>query len=290
MSERTVGLLFVAAATVLWSTAGFFVRLIDLDVWTTLGWRSLFGAAALGLILLRQRRTAGSAPASTAFGWVGWLAVLFSAVSMLGYIAALKLTSVANVLSIYATVPFVAAGIAFLWMGERPERRVVVASLVAMIGVLVVVGFSTGAGDLAGNATAFLMTASFAALLVMARRYPALGMVKVNALGALACVLVCLPLMSDIVPGAYDLAILALFGVICTGLAYVLFLTGGRRVPSGEAGLIALLDIVLGPLWVFLAFSENPGAPTIVGGAVILSSVAWYLWAGHRQRGLVVSA
>jgi drug/metabolite transporter (DMT)-like permease len=196
---------------------------------------------------------------------------------MVCYVAALELTTVANVMIVYATVPFVAAGVAFVWSGERIEQRTLIASAVALIGIAVMAGSATRPGDLAGNALSLLMTASFAVLLVMARRYPNLAMAPINALGALLSALICWPLMPGVLPSPSDLLVLALFGITTTGLAYLLFLTGGRYIPSSEAGLIGLLDVILGPLWVWLAFSEDPGTAAIVGGAIVLSSLLWYM-------------
>jgi drug/metabolite transporter (DMT)-like permease len=59
-------------------------------------------------------------------------------------------------------------------------------------------------------------------------------------------------------------------------------MTGSRYIQAAEAGLIGLTDIVLGPLWVYLAFGENPGVPTVFGGALILFSVLWYMWGRLR--------
>ncbi|MBZ5759704.1 MULTISPECIES: DMT family transporter [Rhizobium] len=281
MKPRTYGLVLVTVATVMWSSAGLFVRMLDLDVWTTLGWRSVFGGLTLLIISLFGRRAAPPT-ATTPYGMYALLG-LFSALSMFGYMASLKLTTVANVLSIYATVPFIAAGLAYLLIGERVERRVLSASCVAFLGVLVVAGFAARLTDLAGNALALLMTVTFSILLVMARKHPSLRMAPVNALGSGLCVLLCLPLMSHALPSPSDLAILALFGSTTSGIAYLLYMTGGRYIPSGEAGLIGLMDVVLGPLWVWLAFSEWPGNSTIAGASLILVAVAWYLWSGLRN-------
>jgi drug/metabolite transporter (DMT)-like permease len=285
MHGRAYGILLVSIATVMWSVAGLFVRMLDLDVWSVLGWRSFFGGATLLLITLYQNRRRPIA--SRGMLPLYLVAAIFSGISMYGYIAALKLTTVANVLAIYATVPFVAAGVAFVWMGERPERRVLVASAIAFVGVLIVAGFAARMQDLAGSALALLMTVSFSILVVMARRYHALQMAPVNALGSGLCLVLCLPLMSHTMPSLSELAILSVFGATTSGLAYLLFTTGGRYIPPGEAGLIAILDIVLGPLWVWLAFGENPGLAAVVGGGLILCAVIWYLWgrlrAGRRR-------
>ncbi|WP_224004412.1 DMT family transporter [Aureimonas sp. SA4125] len=143
---------------------------------------------------------------------------------------------------------------------------------------------------MAGNALAFVMTVCFAALVVMSRRHPGMGMAEISAYASLACVIVCWPLMSPVIPSAYELCVLAGFGITSTAIGYLLFLVGGRYIPSGEAGLIALLDVVLGPLWVWLAFGEDPGLATLVGGAMILGAVGWYLWSSYRDRSAAVPA
>jgi hypothetical protein len=181
---RAYGIALVAAASILWSTAGLFVRLLDadgpLDLWTMLTWRAGFAAISLFIVIALQHRRQ-TLRAVRAIGWPGLAAVPVAATSMVSYVAALKLTTVANVMVIYATVPFLAALLAYFWIGERVERRVLAASAVALIGILVMAGAATRPQDIAGNALAFLMTLTFAAVLVMARRYPSLGMALINA-------------------------------------------------------------------------------------------------------------
>ncbi len=274
--SHAYGAVLVTAAAVLWSTAGLFVRLLDLDVWTMLAWRSLFAALSLALVVgIQNRRHA--LRAVRAIGWPGLVAIPIAVVSMGGYVIALKLTTVANVMIVYATVPFVAAGIAFFWVGERARSRALVASAVAFMGIVIMAGSATRPQDIAGNAIAFLMTLAFGTQLVMARRYPSLEMASINAIAAALCALICWPLVAPVIPSLQQLAILALFGATTTALAYLLFLTGGRHIPSGEAGLIGLLDVVLGPFWVWLAFAEQPGQAAMIGGTLVLASVVWYL-------------
>ena len=103
----------------------------------------------------------------------------------------------------------------------------------------------------------------------------------VNVLGTAICVAACWPLMQPVLPSTRDLLVLALFGATTSGLAYMLFLTGSRLIPSSEAGLIALLDVVLGPLWVWLVFAEEPGLAALIGGGIVLTALVWYLLAGR---------
>ena len=278
MHGRAYGIILVSIATVMWSTAGLFVRLLDLDVWSVLGWRSLFGGIVLSLISLAGRSRNAEPTPLPLYLVAGFL----SAITMFGYVAALKLTTVANVLAIYATVPFFAAGAAFVWMRERVDRRVLIASAIALVGVLVVAGFGARPQDLAGDGLSLLMTIAFAVFLVMARRHRGLDLAAANAIGSGLCLLLYLPFMPHTLPSAFELGVLALFGATTSGIAYLLFTSGSRYIPAPEAGLIGLLDIVLGPAWVWLAFDENPGAATLAGGALILASVLWYMWGRLR--------
>jgi len=284
VGSRSYGVTLVTAAGVLWSTGGLFVRALDLDLWTMLAWRSLFAALALAVVVLCRHRS-GTFAALRRMGRPGLIAIPIALVSMTSFVVSVKLTTVANVMIVYATVPFIAAGIGYLWIGERPNKRVLVAGAVAFAGVAVMAGASARLEDVFGNAVALLMTVTFGTQLVMARRYPTLEMAPVNGAGAALCALLCWPLASAQIPDPQQLGILFLFGIATTAGAYVLFLVGGRYVPSGEAGLIGMLDVVLAPLWVWLLFAERPSGAALIGGGIVLVSVLWYLSAELRTRG-----
>ena len=276
LSRRAYGIALVAVAAVLWSTVGLYVRFLDMDVWALLFWRSLFAALALfGTVFVQQGR--GGFAAVRAIGGVGLLAAVMSGLSMASYITAVSFTTIANVLTMFGVLPFVAAGFAYFWLGEQPRPRVLVAASIALVGIVIMVGATARPQDIFGILLALSMTVTWAWMVVLSQRYPTLGMAPVNALGALLCAAACLPLMSWTLPSPVQLAVLALFGVATTAIAFMVFLAGARHITASEAGLIGQLDLVLGPLWVWLAFSEDPGVAAIVGGLVVLAAVLWYL-------------
>lgn len=280
MSPRPVGLGLVGLSTLLWSTAGFFVRLIPLDVWSLVGWRSLLSVATLLLWALATRR----GRLRPAFGWREALYLPVAATGMLGYILALSATSVANVMVVYATIPFVAAAIAWALLGERLTRDAAVASAVAFAGVLVMAaGLDSGAAP--GIGLAFLMTATFAATVVMARLWPRLDTILVTAAASALCAAVCFAVGPRAVPSPAELGLIFAFSLCTQSLSYILFLAGGRRCRAAEAGLVALLDVVLAPLWVWLAFAERPEPAALAGGAITFAAVAWYLVRQLRSGG-----
>ena len=275
--ERSRGIAMVVASAVLWSTAGLFVRLATLDTASLVLWRSVFAALTLGGLALVR----GGPARIIAVGRSGWAGVLFigtSVVSGIAYVLSLRLTTVANVMTVYAALPFIATAIGFFWVGERISRRFLVAGAIAACGIVAMAGASTGLGDLAGIGAAFVMTAGFAVQLVAIRRHGRVDVMALNAGAAAACVPLMLPFAHVVLPSPVQLGWCAAYGALTTGFAYVLALEGGRRVPPGEVGFISMLDVVLGPFWVWLAFAERPGMAVMAGGAVVLASVAWYLW------------
>jgi drug/metabolite transporter (DMT)-like permease len=283
-SARRRGVLLVLIATIMWSLAGLFARLLaHLDVWTVVGWRALLGAASIAIVGLIEWRN-GRLENPLGFGALSPVVALLAMVAISAYAASVMTTTIADVMVIYATMPFVAAALGFLVNGERVSARTLMASCAALIGVIVIAASGLGSGRLLGQALSMLMTLAFAGMIVLQRRKPGASMIAVNCLGAIGSGIFGLansPLESI---SLYDFAILFVFGLTTIGLAFVLFMEGAKFIPSAEAGLISLLDVVLGPLWVFIAFRENPGLATVIGGAIVLGAAIWRMAPELRQE------
>jgi drug/metabolite transporter (DMT)-like permease len=276
-SARRRGVLLVLIATLLWSLAGLFARLLThLDVWTVMGWRALLGAVSIAIVGLIEY-SSGRLENPLGFGSLSPVVALLAMIAISAYSASVMTTTIADVMVIYATLPFVAAAIGFLINGERVSARTLIASVLALIGIIIIAASGLGSGRLLGQALSMLMTLAFALMIVLQRRQPTASMIVVNCLGALgsgAFGLANSPLQPI---SLHDFAILFAFGLTTIGLAFVLFMEGAKLIPSAEAGLISLLDVVLGPIWVFLAFGENPGLATILGGAIVIGAAVWRL-------------
>jgi drug/metabolite transporter (DMT)-like permease len=283
-SARRRGVLLVLIATVLWSMAGLFARLLaDLDVWTVMGWRALFGAVSIAIVGLIEYLS-GRLDNPLGFGPLSPVVALLAMVAISAYTASVMTTTIADVMVIYATLPFVAAAIGFLINGERVSKRTLLASGLALAGIVIMVASGLGSGRLLGQALSMLMTLAFAGMIVLQRRQPKASMIVVNCLGALGSGIFGLA-NSPLEPiGLRDFAILSLFGLATIGLAFVIFMEGAKLIPSAEAGLISLLDVVLAPIWVFIAFGENPDLATILGGAIVLAAAVWRMAPELRQE------
>ena len=287
--NRSTGFLVVLVATLLWSTAGLFVRMAGLDTGSVVVWRSLIAYGTLGLFWLlaeRDKRTALRETCTPA----GAIAVLIGVVSGISYVVSLQMTTVANVMTVYAALPFIAAVIAFFAFGERATARFIGCGLAASAGVAIMMSGAMSSDDLFGIGAAFVMTAGFASSLVQAKKYPRLDMTLVTVASAGISALLAFPFMANGLPEPSQLVACALLGALTTGLANVLTMIGGRLIRSGEAGLVSLLDVPLGPLWVWIAFGEQVGGQTLLGGGIVVAAVLIYLLRPGRAPAALASS
>jgi len=286
---RWLGLFLLAGSAVAYSLAGFFTRLIPLDAVTLLFWRGLFaGLFILLVVWLRYRRQAW--PMIRAIGWPGFGIAVMGSLSSYIYLSSLRLTTVADVAVIYATLPFVTAALAWVALREREGWRVLVGSLAALAGIALMAGGAFRSGHLLGDTLAFAMTLTYAAMIVLIRRGRHVSMMPAVGIQCLVSALAAAPFARLGPVESLPLLQLLLFGTCQLGLGLMLLSLGMRRVPATQAALISLLDTPLAPLWVWLAFGETPPVATLVGGTVIMAAVCWTIIGSPRPSVLPAAA
>jgi drug/metabolite transporter (DMT)-like permease len=267
---RRRGQVYVAIAALVWSSAGVLQRELSVDVATQVAGRALFAALALlTFVVVSERRGAMRA---FAIGRAELAVVVFGAIASGTFIVALNHTTVANVLFMQAAAPIAAAVIAWVGLREPVSRRTVLAMIVALGGVGLMVGGPGGAHGL-GLALSVVMTLSFALLVVITRYRRDISMAPAICLSQVLVFTVAAPFADPGSLGSRDLALLAALGIGQIGLGLVFLTLGARLIPAAEVALITLLEIVLGPLWVWLAFSEHPSTTTLLGGAIVVAAV-----------------
>ena len=263
--------MFVALAAVAWSTAGILQRELSVDVATQLAGRAFFAVIGLAAYVAVTER-GGLVRAFRAVGRAGLAIAALMAVASGSFIIALNHASVANILFMQALSPVLAAVLG-MTVGERVVRRTWIAMAVALAGVGVMVGGPSRPNAL-GLGLSLLMTTSFAATLVITRHKRDVSMAPATCLSQVIVLLVAAPLSSPGSASGRDGALMVALGVGQIGLGLVFLTIGGRLIPAAEVALITLLEVVLGPLWVWIFLSEQPGVATLIGGAIVLGAVA----------------
>jgi drug/metabolite transporter (DMT)-like permease len=271
-SQRRRGQIYVALAAVAWSTAGVLQRQLTLDTSTQVFGRAVFAALAL-LAYVAVVERGGVARAFRSVGLAGVAVALCVATAAGSFISALNHTGVARVLFILAVSPVLAALLARVTLGEPISRRTAWTMALALAGVAIMLG-APGEGDVAGDALAFLAALAFAVMVVITRWRRDVSMAPATCLSQVILVVVFLPFATPGEIHGDDLGWLATLGIGQIGLGFALLTVGARLIPAAQVGLITLLEVVLGPLWVWLALDERPSTLTLVGGAIVIAAIA----------------
>lgn len=288
-AHRRTGIALVAAAAIVWSTGGLLGRMVETDPSTKLFLRSGFAFIAL-LIYVAIRHRGQVIKAFCDLGWAGIVVGCCFATASSCFIFALERTTVANILFIQAAAPFFAGLLAWLLMRERVGARAWVAMAIALAGIGIMMIDSIGRGDFVGDLLSIVMMLAFAGAVAVTRRHREIRMTPAACLGAFIAACVALPMAAPATLSAGDVGILALFGAGQLALGLVMFTAGARLMPAAEVALISNLETVLGPVWVWLVFTEQPSDYAIVGGVLVLGTLIVHTLMDLRQERAVPPA
>lgn len=276
--RRGVALALMIVAPVLWSTAGVLTRQIQsAGAFEMAFWRSSIAAAFvfLALLFLQQRRPWDTLRAAGVPGLVSgamW-AVMFTC-----FIVALTLTTVANVLVVSSLGPLCTALLTWLMLREPIPARSWLAIVAASIGMGAMFGAGFTADDLghiAGLALALTIPIAGAVNIVVLRRSGThLDLMPAVMLGAFMSALITLPFALPFAASGRDLLILGALGIFQLGVPCLMLVLAARTLTAPEVALLALLEVVLGPLWAWLGAGEIPAGATLAGGAIVLAALA----------------
>lgn len=268
-----LGLASVIAASFFTSLAGIFVRLTeDAEGFTLLFYRSLAFVLFMA-VFLGFRYRGRTADAFRAIGWPGLVVALALGMAFMSFILALMETSVARVVFIGGTSPFVAAALAWLVLRERLGPTTLLAMVGALLGISIMVGEGLAEGSMLGLLLAFIPVLGYAVTLVCFRVKKGEDMLPAVFLAGVVAMVASAVLAPTLAISANDLVMAVLLGVVQLGFQYVLITYGVRRVPAAEVALLGRLQLVLGPFWVWIGVGEVPTVATLLGGGIILGVV-----------------
>jgi drug/metabolite transporter (DMT)-like permease len=283
--DYAIGLACTFGATLLWSLSGVFVRLLpDLDTFQINGWRGLFAAVAV-LVILGARGAGGLARRfvrldPTAAG----LLAGFFAIGSTNYILALERASVAAVACLAAGSPIFTALLARLFVGERLAPPILIAAVVAIGGIYLMMEGSVAASGVAGVVIALGVPLLFAAQTVALRRYRKIDMMPALCLGALGACVLNMTLAEEHWLPWRDLGVLAAMGAVQLAIPAMLWVLAARRVPAAAMMLVSLLDAVFNPLWAWIGVGEVPSGSVVAGGALVMTAVLLATLASMRRE------
>jgi drug/metabolite transporter, DME family len=255
------GVALCLAAGSLWSLMGLGLRQIEAaSVWQILFWRSV---GMVPVLLAFIWWTSGGRPVASVrrIGFAGVVGGLSLVLAFAGAIYAIQTTTIANALFLFTASPFVAAVLGWIFLGEKVRLWTWAAIALAVFGMFLMVREGLATGALEGNIAALLSALGFGAFTVALRWGKVADMLPASMLGGIFAVLAAAVILlargEPIMPSAWDIGVSMGVGAVILGLGMTVYTLGSRVIPAAELTLLSLIEVLLGPLWVFLFFGGN---------------------------------
>ena len=292
-TEYKRGLLLVLMAGVLWSTVGLGIRMIqDATVWQILLHRSASMCAFLAIVIYLR---SGVSPIAIMLrsDLNTHIAGIALVAAYSGGIFAIQNTSVANAMLLFATAPFLVAILGWLVLRERVSAISWFAILFSFLGIGIMVYDKSNGMVLLGSLAALGSALGFAIFTVALRHGRATDMLPSVFLSGLYAILItaiiCTLFELNFRLSAHDGSIAMGMGVFQVGAGLILYTIGSRTLPAVELTLLSLAEVILGPVWVFLFLNETASLNTLIGGAILLISIAGNAIAGARRNTPIIN-
>ena len=276
LSHRQQGLLLTGGGALIISPDALLIKLIGLPDGDILMWRGLLTALGFVIIML-ARHGAGTVAAYRRCGWTGIGVALLFSFSTFGFVLGNQYTKGGNVLMILAGAPLIAALLSRLFLGERLPRRTWLAIALCLVGTSLIVLDDAGVGSWVGNAFALLAATGLAANFTLCRTRPGVDMSPMLTLSGL--IVATVAALFNLAGGGLTLPPVAsalwlvLLCLIILPLGFTLIQRGPLYLPAAEVGLLMLLEVVVGTLWVWWLLGEQPAPVALVGGSLVLGTL-----------------
>jgi DME family drug/metabolite transporter len=280
------GVALCLAAGTIWSLMGLGLRQIEsASVWQILFWRSV-GMIPVLLGFMWWTSRGRPLAALRAVGLAGIAGGLGLVLAFAGAIYAFQTTTVANAVLLFAASPFVAAVLGWLFLREAVRPSTWIAIAIAVCGMYLMVSDGLETGAFAGNMAALLSAAGFGIFSVALRWGHVGDMMPVAFLGSIFSSLFAAGVLfargEPILAAPQDMAVAFAIGFVVVAMGMVLFTLGSRVLPAAELTLLSLVEVLLGPIWVWLALGETASQNTLIGGGVLLAGVVFNATMGAR--------
>jgi DME family drug/metabolite transporter len=264
-------LVFLGACSL--SFGGLIVKSFEgATLWQILFWRTVFFLVVISLYLIITYKKKVFKSFYDA-GIPGFLSGFVLSFGFCGYVFAMYNTTVANANFIIQTQTIFLAIFGYFFLKEKISTITLASIILAISGILLMVGSSLSPGQMMGNTAAFLMPISFAVLILVVRKYPNVDMVPTQFIAGVFALIIGYLMSGKIMISGHDIFLGFLAGFMQLGFGFILITIGAQRTPSAMVGIIMLTEAVLGPIWAWLFVNEQPPFIVLIGGSIVIFAV-----------------
>ena len=206
-------------------------------------------------------------------GLPGFIGGIILGCGFSAYVFAMYKTTVANTNFIIQTQAIFLAIFGYLFLKERISKLTLLSIILAITGIILMVGNSLSPGQLSGNLVAFIMPISFAVLIIIVRKYPKVDMVPLQLFAGIVAMLIGYFVSTKINISSHDILLAFIAGFFQVGLGFIFITIGAKKTLSAMVGILMMTEAVFGPFWAWMFLEETPQFIALIGGTIIIIAV-----------------
>ena len=273
LNDQQKGSLLAFVAVMFITPDSLFIRLSNIDTWGLVFYRGIipFFTVFIGMLLIYKLNFFKIFFSS---GYHGIIYVITFSITNITFVVSIQNTNVANTLVMIATAPMLSAILSGIFLNEQPDKKTLISIFITFLAIIFIFYDSLGVGNFYGDILAFITAVGLAVGAVTIRSARSKNLVPAAVVGKLFVALFALFFIDSFILVEKDLIIVPLMCILCVAIPFVLVTIAPRFIPAAEVNLFFLLETIIGPIWVWFVIREQPSLETLIGGLVIITTIA----------------
>ncbi|MEO8209630.1 MAG: DMT family transporter [bacterium] len=269
------GLIYISFCALLWSSGGLFIKVLTLDAFQISFYRSAIAALTIFIISVTRKISL-----KFEFDIISILCSLTYALILILFVVATKLTTAANAIFLQFTAPIYLLILEPIFLKTKFEKKNLIALIFCFFGMTLFFFGKLDLSSIRGNLFAIGSGICFALFSLFLKWKKQIHKTESTIIyivtGNILVCLFCFPVIYDkLVVDSTQLLILLYMGIFQIGISYIIFNEGIKYISATESMIIAMLEAILNPIWVYLGVGEVPTIYSIIGSVIIILAIVW---------------
>jgi len=269
--QRGSALAFIAVMLI--TPDSLLIRLSSIDTWGMLFYRGAipFVIVLIGLLIFYNKKFL---KVLFNVGRTGIFYIISFAICNITFLISIQNTNVANTLVMVAMAPMLSAILGGFFLKEIPDNKTWIAIIITFFSAIYIFYDSIQLGNFFGDFMGFVTATGLAVNAVLVRSAKDRDLLPSAVIGKLCVAIFAFFFVDSFDLVGNDIIYVPLMCILCVAIPFVLVTIAPRFIPAEEVNLFFLLETIIGPIWVWMIIKEQPSIETILGGVVIILTIA----------------
>ena len=272
-TDQQKGSLMAFVAVMFITPDSLFIRLSSVETWSLVFYRGAipFFTVLVVMLIIYKLNFFKMLFSS---GYHGIIYISTFSITNIAFVVSIQNTNVANTLVMIAMAPMLSAILGAIFLKEIPDSKTWTAIAITFLAAVYIFFDSLQLGNILGDILGLICALGLAVGAVTIRSAKEKNLVPAAVVGKMVVAIFAMFFIETYALLDKDLLIVPLMCVMCVAIPFVLVTIAPRFIPAEEVNLFFLLETIIGPIWVWMVIKEQPSIETIIGGVIIIMTIA----------------